>query len=92
MNRWADWETERTVAHIWWCGDDECDCIQPVIERITPNREAGYPWIRRETIWAGTFVSRGSYWTDGPDDDALEKELQAACQERGIIYNRGNPT
>ncbi len=54
------WNTERVVAEMWWCGDAVCDCTQPIIDRITPNRDAGYPWIRRERLWDGSFHSNAT--------------------------------
>lgn len=78
----AAWEAERIEGLIWWCGDYECDCIQPQILRISPNREAGYPWVRRETLWEGTFVSiGGTGYPDGVDYETLQAELRAACEK-----------
>jgi hypothetical protein len=50
-----EWRRNRLIASIWDCGDDWCGCTRPQVERITPNLESGYPWIRRETLWEGTF-------------------------------------
>lgn len=83
MNQ-SDWVKERTEARMWWCGDYDCDCVQPHIERITPNREAGYPWIRRDVIWEGTFVCQDSGYPEGVTYETLVEELLAACRERGI--------
>jgi len=85
VNR-SEWVKGRTEARIWWCGDYECDCIQPRIERVTPNREAGYPWIRRETLWEGTFVSTGqdsSGYPDGVTYESLIEELREASKAYG---------
>jgi predicted DNA-binding protein (UPF0278 family) len=77
------WASTRLEAIIWWCGDDECDCTQPQIDRVTPNLSEGYPWIRRETVWRGTFHSK-------PDADqalAQRAELAVAAAERGITLD-----
>lgn len=79
-----EWAAGYVVAHIWFCGDEECACYQPRVEQVSPNREAGYPWMRRETLWEGTFVTtEGTWggWPDGIDFGALVSELKQAAQE-----------
>ena len=49
------WGVSFLWAEVWWCGDDHCDCTQAQINRIEPNRNAGPPWINRETVWEGPF-------------------------------------
>lgn len=52
------WEDTYLVGYIWWCGDEQCDCTQPVIERVSPNLRAGRLWIHRESVWQGSFHSQ----------------------------------
>jgi hypothetical protein len=74
----------RLEARIWWCGDDECDCTQPVIERITPNLEAGHPWIRREVLWTGEFLT-DTWEYDRAQREALQfAPLREACRRLGV--------
>lgn len=77
---------ERIADALEQANAEDCDCIQPRIERITPNREAGYPWIRREVVWEGTFVCVDSGYPEGVTYETLEDELRAACQEFRIEY------
>lgn len=76
------WEMARLEAYLWWCGDYNCDCSQPVIDRVTPNRQAGYPWIHREKVWQGSFR------TGGEDMDMLRAELVAAAVEYHIKLDK----
>jgi hypothetical protein len=61
----------------WWCGDEECDCTQMQIDRITANprfRGAVY----REAMW------RGEFHTDGERFDECDvKDALAAIKEHG---------
>jgi len=69
------WRSARIVAELWTCGDDDCDCYEPRIERITPNLDAGYPWIRRELLWSGDYHSHPT-----PDERAkLRHQLEDAA-------------
>lgn len=52
------WEDTYEESYIWYCGDEICDCYQPVIEEVSPNRKAGHPWVKRRRVWEGTFFSR----------------------------------
>ena len=78
----------RVIARIWWCGDDYCDCTKPLIERITPNREAGYPWIRREALWSGKFIT-DTWQYDRAEREELQYEpLREECRRIGIPVPR----
>jgi hypothetical protein len=69
----------RLQAYIWWCGDEDCDCTCPQIDRVTPR--AGHPgWINRERLWTGTFHSRA----DREESAEQVKELEAAADRYGI--------
>lgn len=78
------WRTPRIQAHLWYCGDQECDCTHPVIERITPNVDAGYPWIRRETLWEGTFLSNTWEYSTEEREELQYAPFRAACQRYGV--------
>lgn len=75
-----EWETERVLAHMWWCGDEYCNCFLPIIERITPNHVLGFPCIKREFIWEGSFISQPST----EDYAQMAEELRQACLEHGV--------
>lgn len=89
MTDWERWETVWIEAYIWQCGgifrsmDDPCDCREPRIDRLSPNREGGYPLVHRETLWSGTFKS------DAEPDELLaqEAELTMETQRRGITLD-----
>lgn len=71
---YGEWKRPRVVATMWHCGDDVCDCWQPVVQRYEPNRRAGYPWLKTTRLWEGTFHSE-------PDDEERAEmwdELKAA--------------
>jgi hypothetical protein len=88
MSDYTRWETPRLQARIWDC-DDDCDCHQAQIDRVTPNREAGYPWIRRERIWQGTYASfDGGVWPEGMSYEQLEVELRQGCEANGIPWDQ----
>jgi hypothetical protein len=80
--QWHRWRSTRIVASMWWCGDDDCDCTKPVIERITPNHVAGYPWIHRETLWEGTFRTDSGLYPE--ERQQQYAELRDACHQYGI--------
>jgi hypothetical protein len=79
-----EWEAGYVVAYIWYCGDEECACYQPVIEQASSNREVGYPWVHWKTLWSGTFVTTegtSGGWPDGIDFEALVSELKQAAKD-----------
>ena len=51
-----EWQKEWLIAELWNCGDI-CNCYNPQITKISPNRKAGYPWVIREQVWEGDFIS-----------------------------------
>jgi hypothetical protein len=78
------WATPRLEARMWFCEDEVCSCTQPQIDRITPNLESGYPWIKRERVWEGVFHSNA----DAAELAAQRAALHAAAAERGIALDR----
>lgn len=75
------WDTPRLVAQVWCCGDDlDGLCYQPQIDRVTPNTNVGYPWVKREAVWRGTFVNEPD-----PDEYArLTTELREGASLHSI--------
>lgn len=68
------WESlPRIEAYIWYCGDEICDCTQPVIEKIEPNLKVGFPWVMRTRLWEGTFYSQPSFDERRQQDAELEE-------------------
>ena len=76
----AAWRRPTLEASMWWCGDDDCDCWQPQIDRLTPNFKGGYPWIHREEVWRGDFHSQpeASEWA------AQLQQLRDAAAQHGV--------
>ena len=67
----------KLVGYVWWCGDEECDCTEPIIAwQYTERASNGMRVYRKEAIWTGTFISRG-FGLD-PDDPDPDQELAAA--------------
>jgi hypothetical protein len=80
----GEWRRPRLVAEVWWCGDDWCDCTQPQIVRITPNTDAGYPWVRREAVWEGEFLT-GTWQYEPAERERLQfGPLREACTRFGV--------
>ena len=79
-----EWESGYVVALVWYCGDDDCACYQPLIEQVSPNHKVGYPWVRRETLWSGTFVSTGYGWPDEVTYESLVHELKQAAKDHPV--------
>jgi hypothetical protein len=84
MQEYAEWLRPRLVASVWWCGDDYCDCTKPVIERITPNTNAGYPWIQREQLWEGRFLTRTYEYAHEEREELQYAPLRQACHRLGV--------
>lgn len=78
------WRTSEVVAYVWWCGDEQCDCTEPVIVRVTPNLEAGYPWVRREALWTGQFLSSTFEYSAEERERLQYAPLRAACSSHGV--------
>jgi hypothetical protein len=77
------WAAGRTVAEVWWCGDEECDCTQAQIVQIGPDRVAGFPWVTRRVLWAGQFTSF-TYEQTEAEAAAQLAELRQACERLGV--------
>ena len=74
----------RLVGHIWRCGDDECECIQPVIDEVWEQRceiAGAVVWEgRTERVWEGTWMAEPSRF----DLDELRDELTGACERHKL--------
>jgi hypothetical protein len=47
----------RTDVYVWYCGDEECDCHQPVAERVYWHALVrGAQW--RVRVWEGAYHSQ----------------------------------
>lgn len=79
-----EWLKSKVVASVWWCGDEYCDCTEPVIERISPNFRAGYPWIQREPLWTGKFLTDTWEYSRVERDELQFAPLREACHRFGI--------
>lgn len=75
----------RRYASLWRCGDEDCDCSQPVVEELSPNLEAGWPWIHRKQLWSGTFHCEASE----EEREAQIEELKKARKELGADWGEG---
>jgi hypothetical protein len=64
-------------GYIWWCGDEWCDCTMPIIEKVKPLSAFGR-FVRRETVWKGTFHSGAS----ADESREQERELEDAWSRR----------
>ena len=68
-------DTRRLIAYVWWCGDDYCDCTQPVIQahhhlcRHLSFEGTEAHRFEGEYLWEGEFRSGG----DGYGVDAYEE-------------------
>ncbi len=76
-----NWEAPRMEAYMWWCGSDHCDCQQPRIDYITPDRRGGFPRVNRQNVWSGT------YDCDGEEMDLQFIELEQTAGRFGIQLN-----
>jgi len=65
-------ELLRIEGYVWYCGDDWCDCSEPVIAEVYANRLVPRAIIPI-AIWQGTFR------TDG--EPGGEAELAAKREE-----------
>lgn len=69
-------------AFMWYCGDEFCECSQPVIEKFTwRSDELGRrKLIKRERLWEGTFHSEAEL----EEREEQHRELAAECARRSI--------
>lgn len=73
----------RRVAYIWWCGDDHCDCHQPVIEDLFENKIVHGVVIL--PVWKGTFIGEPTTL----EMQSLEEELRVAVAKNNA--DESNP-
>jgi hypothetical protein len=81
---YSEWAVPRLVAELWWCGDDRCDCTQPQIVRLTPNTVMGYPWVHREAVWEGEFLTDTWELSEAEREALHYAPLRGACERLGV--------
>jgi hypothetical protein len=62
-----------TVAEVWWCGDEECDCTQAQVHDVYRNRVTGISVIR-VFVWEGDYHVGLSF---EPGETTAEEDLRA---------------
>jgi len=74
------------VAYVWWCGDFECNCHQPRIDRFTRSRKwrGRLPLHDIEPVWQGKFRSLCT----PTDMKKIYVELKKKAMELGIETNK----
>jgi trehalose utilization protein len=81
--------TETTVrAVMWWCGDEHCDCTQPIVERVTPPPLSGHMGYKFERLWEGTFVTSGE---EPGERERQWDELREAAARFGVPMPKHAP-
>jgi len=70
----------RLIAFMWFCGDHECDCWQPMIEQVVGEYGDidNLPKVTR--IWEGPFHS----FPYQEEWDEMVSALQEACKRLEI--------
>jgi len=71
-----------TEAFMWYCGDEVCECSQPVVEQYTYRSDylGRRKLIDRKRLWEGTFRAGA----DAGESEAQRRELVAECERRGL--------
>jgi hypothetical protein len=64
----------KTVAYVWWCGDDCCDCTQAVIVERYKN-------AKDPRFFVSVGVWEGEFHTDGEPGAAEELAAKRAALE-----------
>lgn len=95
-DEWAEHVPEGIIAmraHVWWCGDEVCDCTQARIEgaaRTNTYRQR----LWDVTLWTGTFRSGWPYEYDeaeraevGPTTE-LNREARRLRKRHNALYHR----
>lgn len=80
------WGKTYLAARMWQCGDEVCDCTQPMIEIITPNMVAGAPWIHRKTLWQGAFHSEATIEERAEQESELRKAMEKYKIDTETMY------
>lgn len=87
MEAYKEWLRPKLVARMWYCGDEECDCTQPIIEVITPNTVAGYPWIRGKIVWSGEFLTLTYEYTAEERETLQYAPFREACKKYEVEWD-----
>lgn len=68
------------IGHVWWCGDDDCDCTEARITARFRNL-ADARWIVPRTLWQGEFHTDGE---SGASDELIAKRAHLEATEPEI--------
>ena len=78
----------RLVAYVWWCGDEWCDCYQPIIQ--AHHRACRHLTIHGEEFHRveGPYLWQGEFETDGGEGvrEELEATLHAMAKYWPDVY------
>lgn len=85
----ARWLAGLVRARLWYCGDDHCDCTEPIIERVTPNLRLGYPAVHREALWVGRFLTDTGDYTEAEREELQYGPWRRACADFGVAVPDG---
>jgi hypothetical protein len=67
-------------GEMWYCGDDVCDCHQPIIERARDDEETAKTGDRFERVWSGEFHSTPTV----QELQSMWKSLKDECSKRNV--------
>lgn len=73
-------------AHIWWCGDDWCDCTQARIVHII-QRSPGGGWMNTRTVWEGQYHVGGWEYEVAPNTE-LNREAKRLRKHHNELFHR----
>lgn len=65
------------IAHVWWCGDDYCDCTQAQITARFHNVVVPHALVLR-TLWEGEFHTDSE---PGAEDELTAKRVELEATE-----------
>ena len=60
-------------VYMWWCGDDYCDCTQPIVEIRSTEIPFSFGWTAPTRIAEGPFLSQG-YGAAEPEEIKAQKK------------------
>lgn len=72
-------QTATIVAHIWWCGDEVCNCNCPKV--VLQVKEKGQNFYKFFSIWEGEFH------TDGEHLGYMQCAITEKAKEFGIALD-----
>lgn len=45
------------VGSLWECGDEYCNCKQPIIEEVTEHQNFPFTYWQTKRLWEGTYIT-----------------------------------